>query len=98
MWHVLAQTKILEQHKQHLVAEILFVDYCALIAHTEEALQHTVNYFANAAKAFGLTISLKKIKVMYQPPPGEPYSALTLPWQPLGQCNGAFHLPRQCHV
>ena len=58
---------------EQVVLELLFADDCALIAHTEEALQRTVNSFANAASAFGLTISLKKTEVLYQPPPGTPY-------------------------
>ena len=40
----------------------------------EEALQHIVNCFSDAAKNFGFTISLKKTEVMYQPPPREAYS------------------------
>ena len=40
----------------------------------EEALQHIVNCFSDAAKNFGLTISLKKTEVLYQPPPRETYS------------------------
>ena len=42
--------------------------------HTEEALQHIVSRFSDAAKNFGLTISLKKTEVLYQPPPPEAYS------------------------
>ena len=67
---LLVQTKPLEQ----MVLELLFADDCALIAPTEEALQRTVNCFGKAATAFGLTISLKKTEVMYQPPPCESYS------------------------
>ena len=40
----------------------------------QEALQHFVNHFSGAAKNFGLTISLKKTEVLYQPPPREAYS------------------------
>ena len=40
----------------------------------EEALQHIVSRFSDAAKNFGLTISLKKTEVLYQPPPREAYS------------------------
>ena len=39
-----------------------------------EALQHIVNCFSHAAMNFGLTISLKKTEVLYQPPPREAYS------------------------
>ena len=44
------------------------------LADTEEALKHIVNCFSDAAKNFGLTISLKKTEVLYQPPPCEAYS------------------------
>ena len=54
---------------KELITELLFADNCALLAHTEEAPQHIVNRFSNAAKNFGLTISLKKTEVLYQPPP-----------------------------
>ena len=36
------------------------------LAHMEEALQHIINHFSDVAKNFGLTISLKKTKVLYQ--------------------------------
>ena len=51
-----------------------FADICALLAHTEKALQHIVNRFSDAAKNFDLTISLKKTEVLYQLPPREAYS------------------------
>ena len=47
-------------HENHRGTELLFADDCALLAHTEEALQHIVNRFSDAAKNFGLNISLKK--------------------------------------
>ena len=59
---------------EELITELLFADDCALLAHTEETLQHIVNRFSDAAKNFGLTISLKKTEVLYQPPPRVAYS------------------------
>ena len=67
---LLAHTKTIEV----LIVELLFADDCALLAHTQEALQYIVNHFAEAAKAFGFTISLKKTEVLHQPPPGGVYS------------------------
>ncbi|XP_076451267.1 uncharacterized protein LOC143287206 [Babylonia areolata] len=61
---LLAHTKTTEE----LILELLFADDCALLAHTEESLQLVVNHFADAARAFGFTISLKKTEVMYQEP------------------------------
>ena len=59
---------------EELITELLFADNCALLAHMEEALQHIVNCFSDAAKNFGLTISLRRIEVLYQPPPHEAYN------------------------
>ena len=67
---LLSRTKTLEQ----LILDLLFVDDCALLAHTEEALQTVVNRFSKAAKAFGLTISLTKTEVLFQKPPREAYT------------------------
>jgi transcription termination factor 2 len=67
---LLARTKTIEE----LILELLFADDCALLAHTEEALQTVVNRFADAAKAFGLTISLKKTEVLHQKSPTESYN------------------------
>ena len=62
---LLAHTKTIEE----LITELLFTYDYVLFAHTEESLQHNVNRFSDAAKNFGLIISLKKIEVLYQPPP-----------------------------
>ena len=40
----------------------------------EESLQHIFNSFCDAAKNFGLIISLKKTEVLHQPPPRVAYS------------------------
>jgi hypothetical protein len=60
-----AKTKTTER----TILEALFADDCALMAHTESALQHTVDKFAEAFRLFGLTISLGKTEVMFQPTP-----------------------------
>ena len=56
------------------VCEMLFADDCALNASTEEDMQQSVDSFADACSRFGLTISIKKTEVMFQPAPGEPYT------------------------
>ena len=43
---LLTRTKTVEE----LITELLFADDCALLVHTEEALQHIVNRFSDAAK------------------------------------------------
>ena len=67
---LLARTKTIEE----LIIELRFADDSALLAHTEETLQHIINRFSDAAKTFGLTISLKKTELLYQTPPREAYS------------------------
>ncbi|KAL8609000.1 hypothetical protein ACOMHN_059931 [Nucella lapillus] len=67
---LLAQTTTIEEP----ITELLFADDGALLAHTQEALQYIADRFAEAAKAFVLTISLMKTEVMYQSPPREAYS------------------------
>ena len=51
-----AHTKTIEE----LITGLPFAEECALLAHMEEALRHIVYCFSDAAKNFGLTISLKK--------------------------------------
>ena len=60
-----AKTKTVER----LVTEALFADDCALMVHTEVDLQLIVSKFAEASQLFGLTISLGKTEVLYQPSP-----------------------------
>ena len=50
--------RLLERTKtvEDLSPELLFADDCALLAHTEEALQHIVNRFSDAAKNYGPTL------------------------------------------
>ena len=52
-----------------MILEALFADDCALMAHTESALQRIVDKFAEASRLFGLTISLGKTEVLFQPSP-----------------------------
>ena len=59
---------------EELITELLFADDCALLAHTEEALQHFVNRFSDAAMNFDITISLKKVEMLYQSSQCETYS------------------------
>ena len=51
------------------IRDLLFADDCALVALTEQGVQQLTNCFSNAAKRFGLTISLKKTEVMRQHKP-----------------------------
>ena len=84
---LLARTKTIEE----LITDLLFADDCALLAHTEEALQHIVDRFSDAAKNFGLAISLKKTEVLYQPSPRQSSSHQHRWHQP--KRSGTLHLP-----
>ena len=87
---LLVCTKTIAEHN----IELLFADDCTLLAHMEEALQHIVKRFSDAAKNFGLTISLKKTEVLSQPPPRVAYSPchISKQWhQP--KRSGTLHLP-----
>ena len=61
-----------------LIRDLLFADDCALIARTVDDIQDITNAFARSARRFGLTISLKKTEVIYQPKPGADYTAPTI--------------------
>ena len=65
-----AKTKTLER----LILEALFADDCALMAHQENHLQTIVDRFSTATKLFGLTISLSKTEVLFQPAPGSTFN------------------------
>ncbi len=64
--------------KQELLRDLLFADDCALLAHIFDDIQSITNAFARSARRFGLTISLKKTEVIYQPKPGADYTAPTI--------------------
>ena len=56
-----------------LIRELLYADDADFVAHTESDMQIIMDLLARACAAFGLTISLKKTKVMLTTPPGQPY-------------------------
>lgn len=50
-----------------IIRDLLYADDCALMAHTQEDAQHLFSRFCYAAVRFGLTVSLTKTEVMFQP-------------------------------
>ena len=57
-----ARTKV----REVLIQEMLFADDAALVSHTEAGLQRLVDCLSHACNEFGLTISLKKTKILTQ--------------------------------
>ena len=51
---------------ERLIRKLLFADDNALVAHTEQALQCIISFFADASWLFGLDVSLRKIEVLPQ--------------------------------
>ena len=49
-----------------VIRDLLYADYCALLAHSEADAQHLFDRFYTAASRFGLTVSLKKTEVLLQ--------------------------------
>ena len=60
-----ANTKV----REALIRDFVFADDCALAAHSESELQCLATCFSTAAKAFGLTVSIRNSVVMHQPAP-----------------------------
>ncbi len=57
-----AKTKV----RKVLIRDMLFADDAAVATHTQHELQTLMDYFSQACKDFGLTISLKKTNVLGQ--------------------------------
>ena len=53
-----------------LVRELLYDDDADFVSHSERDMQDIMNCFSTACDAFGLTISIKKTKVMFTPAAG----------------------------
>lgn len=68
---VLHQFNASTKMSQQVIRELLYADDADIEAHTEEDMQNIMNLFANTCKSFGLTISLRKTKVIFTPPPGQ---------------------------
>ena len=65
-WHFKAKKGVFPS----IIRELLFADDCALAADSAEGLQRLCDCFSSAARRFGLTISIKKTEVLYQPARG----------------------------
>ena len=56
-----------------LIRELLYADDADFVSHSSEDMQEIMDLFSRACDAFGLTISIKKTKVLFTPAPGDPY-------------------------
>ncbi|KAL8601457.1 hypothetical protein ACOMHN_000399 [Nucella lapillus] len=61
-----AKTKVTKS----LVRDLLYADDCAIVAHSEDDLQRVTDSLSAATNHFGLTISIKKTEVIFQPSKG----------------------------
>ena len=58
-----AKTKVTKS----LVRDLLYADDCSIVAYSEDDLQRLINSLSVVTKRLGLTISIKKTEVMFQP-------------------------------
>ena len=58
--------------KETVIRNLLFAEDCALNANKEQEMQKEMNRFSSTCDNFGLTISTKKTKMMFQPAPEKP--------------------------
>ena len=77
--HLKAKTKVMTQ----LIWEYLYVDNSALVARSHEDRLLIADCFSAASKLYGLTISLKKTEVLYQPWPSDVDAEILIFWTPL---------------
>jgi len=82
-----------------VVRDLLYVDDCTLMAHTQADAQLLFSRFLSAATCFDLTVSLRKTEVMLQPvnrltsPPSVIIAGETL----FQQCRSSAVLAACCH-
>lgn len=69
-----AKTKV----SHAILRDFLFADDCALASFSIQEAQLLLDRFVDAARRFGLSVSLKKTEVMYQPSRASIYSAPSL--------------------
>ena len=61
-----------------IIHDFHFANDCSLNAGIQSEMQESLDLFSAACKDFGLTISTKKTKVMYQPAPAISYKEPTV--------------------
>ena len=64
--------------KLAILRDLLFADDCALVSHTLADAQLLFSRFADTARHFGLTVSLKKTEVLCQSYPPQHAASATV--------------------
>ena len=59
--------------KETVIKDFLFAGDCAVNDTSAQGMQVTINRLSGSCNNFGLTISTKKAKALYQPCPGKPH-------------------------
>ena len=62
----LAHLKVRRNFPEALIRDVLFADDAAVVTYTQRELHLLMDYFSQACKDFGLTISLKKTNILGQ--------------------------------
>ena len=52
------------------IIDLQYSDDCAILAHSVEELQTSLDLFTGAYQSLGLSINIRKTKVIHQPTPG----------------------------
>ena len=63
---------------QSLIWELLYTDEVDFIALINEDMEAVLDLFSRTCTILGLTISLKKMKIIFTLPPGQPYVGLNI--------------------
>lgn len=66
--------RILTARSKTLVRELLYADVTDFVAHSERDMRMLADRFSMVSTAFGLAMSLKKMKVFFTLPPDTPFS------------------------
>ena len=59
--------------KETVIRDLIFAADCALCASSEQFMQSALDSFKKACDSIDLTISTKKIEVLFKPAPGREY-------------------------